>query len=247
MITHPLFPLDGSESPELTNMEIQNIHVRRMEAGKWAYATTCYAPEALETIAQLHQIYGGGDYMLEARDNENRFCRTRRLTLPGAAKSLTGETAPAAAAVQAGGVAPATPDATTMMLSMMQLMMQQQQAQTQQTTQVLIAAMGRGDAGNSELNARRAELERQARQEYNQFITLMMERVNNAAPNAAGGQEGFMSGVEFAQGLFAELAEKAGGGADNPADMLSTLKNLIDGLGAIGKTPNGSPPPPGAS
>jgi hypothetical protein len=231
-----LFMPETAEDAEKLG-SIVKIHVRRMEGGKFVYAPTSFEPAALTSIEQVHELYGGGDYMIEGRDNGGIFVKNHRVQLPGKPKPLSLEQqeqeAAAAAAKLAPTPAPAAPPASEGSM-LMQLMM----AQMQQTTQILTAVLSRGDSSSNNLLERSRQLEDRARTEHTEFMRTLLERANTAAAGAAGGgagtKESFIEGMEFAQGLVSEMMAKQESG-ENPADLLSSLSEFMKGLGQVGK------------
>ena len=214
------------------------IRVKRLELGKWVYCPIAYDPNTLETMEQLHEVFGGGDYTLEARDDQNSFLRNVRFQLPGKPKPLAPEPEPPPAPAPAPSAGPVQTENGMLV----QLMM----AQMQQTTQILVAVLSRGDSSSDKLLERSQQLEDRARSEHTEFLKTILERANQAAssqPAVGGSKESFIEGMEFTQGLMAEMANRNEAGGDNPADILSTIKQAVEGLGAISKAVGGSGPP----
>jgi hypothetical protein len=231
MKTHDLFPLDGSETEGQKAMEIASIHVRRLENGKFTYCPTNYQPEALESLEALYSLHGGGDYILEARDADKRFCRTRRLQLPGPSKPLSADATPAPAAAPPPASAPGMSE-SMMMMAMFDRMMQLQQTSSQNNQALILGILNRGETASAQISERRAELERQSRLEHNQFLQTMLE---TAKDRGAGEGGEFVKGLEFAQGLFSEMMEKNAQTSDNPDDFMASLLQFMQGIGALGK------------
>jgi hypothetical protein len=224
------------------------VRVKRLELGKWVYCPIAYTPETLETLEQLHEIFGGGDYTLEARDTDNHFLHNIRLQLPGKPKPLMPEPEPPPAA-------PAV--AASPVQSESAFVMQMVMAQMQQTTQILTAVLSRGDNSSDKILARSQQLEDRARTEHNEFLKAILGRAEQQAaaqPTVGGSKESFLEGIEFAQGLFSEMMNKQGA-AENPADFMTSMNQFLQGLAAIGRevsttgVPAGVPPaaPNGAS
>jgi hypothetical protein len=232
-----LFLCETPEDEKLLE-RCRKIRIKRLELGKWVYCPTAYDPETLETHEQMHEIFGGGDYTVEARDAQNSFLKNVRFQLPGKPKPLALEPEPEAPAVVAATVAPMQTESG----AMVQLMM----AQMQQTTQILVAVLSRGDSSSDRLLERSQQLEDRARSEHTEFLKTILERANVAAssqPAAGGSKESFIEGMEFTQGLMQEMASRTEAGGDDPASILNTIKQAVEGLGAISKQVSGSGPP----
>jgi hypothetical protein len=239
---HELFPLDGDEDPEHAARvgEIDRIYVRRRENGKFDYSPMTFEPDALPNMETLFQLFGGGEYILEARDTGRTFCRSRRLTLPGSPKPLAG---PAFAAEEKPAPAPPPPAPQTsdaaLFMTMFQSMMQFQMNAQQEQTKLLVALMTRGDASSSATLERQRELEREARENQATFFQSMLAAAQARAAEVGGGggagTESFLKGVEFMQGMMETMMQNQGGGAggDGGADFLSSLKEFMAGLGVI--------------
>lgn len=209
---------------------ITRVHVRRMEGGKFVYSPHSFEPEALTSIEQVHELFGGGDYMVEGRSDGGVFVKNFRFQLPGVPKSLSLAEQQAKEEQAAAARAPAPPAAAPQseIGALTQLMM----AQMNQTTQILVAILGRGDSASDKLFERRQALEDQARREHTQFLQTVLERGNAAAAAGGGSQESFMQGVEFAQGLVSEMMQRQGEGGAGAGgdDILSTLAQFVQGF-----------------
>jgi hypothetical protein len=222
---------------------ITRIHVRRKEGGKYVYAHTSFEPEAITSMEGVFDLFGGGDYLIEGRDENGVFCKNARFQLAGKPKPLAPEPEPAPAAALVAAAAPALSEGSMMM----QLMM----AQMNQTTTLLTTILSRGDSSSQNLLERSRQLEDRARLEHTQFLQTILERsaTQVAALPAGGNKESFLEGIEFAQGLMEQINQKngSGGEGENPADLLSTFKSVVEGLGALANTNKGGATPPPAN
>lgn len=87
---HPLFPPEDEHHKPIA---IKAIYVKRFETSGMVSALRPFAPEELQSEQDLFQMFGGGTYQLQARDERGRVDRTVRITIPGPKKSMLGDVA----------------------------------------------------------------------------------------------------------------------------------------------------------
>ena len=82
---HPLFLNENDEPPP----EVGFIHIIRWENGGKTHVPKAFTAEELQSLEQIKEMYGGGNYELIARDYNNRISRRIRVNLPGKPKPLS--------------------------------------------------------------------------------------------------------------------------------------------------------------
>ncbi len=90
-LEHPLFPVEEGDSPP----DISFIHITRWERGK-QYWGKCLPSHELQTVEQIAELYGGGEYVLVARTASKvtpgipaRISKQRKITIPGKPKPMS--------------------------------------------------------------------------------------------------------------------------------------------------------------
>lgn len=235
--SHPLFPAANEESDP---PEVSTIHVTRIPDGTHYRA---FQPEELTSYEQIYQMFGGGQYVLLARNGSHISGRTT-VTLPGKSKPLN----PAPEDVDDEPRQPiyaAPPQQQqasdpTMVLAMMQMMqansaamLQMMMKQSESQTQLMLAVMNQGSGASREYIQIMQGLHNQHSAEQAKLLQSVVEatRSQNAGAGAGGGEMGgFMRGVEFAR-------QFATGGDDDSeiGEIFETMRPFLDGMGAAKK------------
>lgn len=234
--SHPLFPAanEHDDPPEVTT-----IHVQRIPDGTHYRA---FSPEELTSYQQIFEMFGGGQYVLLAR-NGARITGRATVTLPGKSKPLN-PTPPAddeddddPRVVMMQPQQPAQPSSDPAILiavmnmmqanqnNMMQLMMKQGESQTQ----VMMAMMQQGNAGSREFIQNMQALHDRHSQEQAKLMATILEASRQNQPGGGSGEMGgFMRGLEFAK-------QFATGGDDESelGEVFETLKPFLDGVNAV--------------
>jgi hypothetical protein len=234
---HPLFlPEDGASAEDFPPKPIRMIQVFRLEAGQQIKMPETYNGDdpTMRTDGDLFRIYGGGSYMLVARDFDGQIYAKRRYHFAGPPRGAT-TTPPGApgapagpAAVDLSGLGPGgglvglfvnmmQANQTMMMTLMSQAgqsqreslmaMMQAQAQASAQTTQILIAALSGTQQAAGSGNAAMTTL-----------VSKMLERAPSGSPED----------MVKALGSFADLAKKM-----NPGASEGELSQILQGLGAF--------------
>lgn len=215
---HPLFPIEHDDDDPA---EVGWIHVTRFDGGGQKWAPRLFSASELDSLETLSELYGGGSYELIARGPDRRtITGRRRYQLPGRALPLDGgpaeERAPPVAPIAA---AQSTSDA--LLIAMMQMMAQQQQAQTQ----LMVAMLTKSDQSSKEHVQSMTALHDRFAQSQAMLFGKMFDAQSGGGGNA-GGMDGFMKGIEFAQEMVQGQAEAAAEKDDSGSD----LKELLEGV-----------------
>lgn len=215
---HPLFPVERDDDDAI---EVGWIHVTRFEGGGQKWSPRLFAATELADLETLAENFGGGSYELIARAHDRRtITGRRRYQLPGRPLPLDGapveERAP-----QAPAVAPSsTSDA--ILIAMMQMMAQQQQAQTQ----LMVAMLTKSEQGSKEHVQSMTALHDRFAQSQAMLFGKMLEAQQGTGGGGAGGLDGFMKGIEFAQEMVQGQVEAAAEKDESGSD----LKEILEGV-----------------
>ena len=185
-MSHDLFPIDPQVKS--TQGDIDRIYITR----NGVVCPTVYAAAELTSVAQLYELYGGGQYLLKARGRDNaRWTASATWTLAGTPKPLTPASdtppAPVAAAPSSGGVQ----EMMALMAAMMSPVMAMMSESMKANTTILAAVLGKRDAG----------LDTSTVLDFAKSALAQSQAMNPADPNKT--MEAFMAsfemGLEFAK------------------------------------------------
>lgn len=160
-MSHPLFPPDeDGEAPQ-----VLKIHVLRYEGGaKPVWCPRLFDAAELQSLEDIHGLFGGGTYELIGRDATNITARVT-YAIPGKSRSLLGEEEPQGEAPgPGGGLATADPNVqligllvqmmqqqSQVQMSFLQSMMQSQAASSREHVQMMQAALSSQNQGTAQL------------------------------------------------------------------------------------------------
>lgn len=226
---HPLFPAmsDDRDPPR-----VETIHVQRTPDGTHHHA---FGADELQSLEQLYQMFGGGQYTLLARAG-GRLTGRQTVTLPGRSKPLNPEL-PAEEDDEPEAPppmyqAPSGAPSDSLMIAMLQMMQQNSQqqtqmmlAQSQQTIQLVTALMAQSGQGAQSHVATMQALHDRFAQSQSDLMKAMLES-KTATASSGGGLDAFMKGVEFAD-RFAGASEE-----DGIAGIVDSLSPFLQGANA---------------
>jgi len=244
---HQLFLPESDSDPHVYTEDIGQINVRRLEPGGYVQATRAFSPQELGDLQALHGLFGGGRYELFARRATGQIMRKVLVTLPGPSKPMIGGGAhshnveeddeepraygmryePPSPPVAPAATAPPAASSDTiallgMFMQMMQQTAQQQASQTAQMTQVLVAALSRGDQQTSNMM-----------QAFSGVLTQALGQRSNANPVSEARQI-----VDLARELASETEVIEESGSD---DMMNTIGQLAGAFTAANGTAKAGP------
>lgn len=264
--THPLFPLDKSSGRHQKGFEVSYIQITRLEEGRQKWGP-CIKAEELRTESDITERYGGGQFILIAREATKTglpgdITKQQRLNLPGLPKPLSPDPTPEEQKLAAphlngnsnqsvnGGMGLGDP----MSLFAMMMQMQQQSLererqasekaaqQSQQFMTMFMTVMQGSKSDSQNMIQMMMQMNAQQQQGMLQFITAMMS-------NRGGGPE------EMAK--YAELLKALGVGGSNGGgekkeeggvgSMLENVADIIQGvtmLKGLGAPPSAAAAPP---
>lgn len=243
MTGHPLFPARNDVDPP---PEVVTIHVTRAGEG---FATRAFAPDELQTLEQLYELYGGGHYTLIARD-ETKI--TARVTYPlqGPSKPLNdgasvGGPAPAPAAALPPPAAAPGPGAD-FLVAVLQMMQH-----SQDNTNKLIFAMMQRDqeAQRRHIESMQALHDRSVASQ-GELTRAMLEARTSQSPDTSA--EWFLRGQQHGERVAEKLGKLAdrfkGGDDDEGAGLVDELGELLGpvfaGMGHYQQQQQQQPPGP---
>lgn len=262
---HPLFPtMSDDEEPPI----VAFITITRFDKGRQVWGPTMPASE-LQTIQDITNLYGGGDYCLMARrlskkgDNSpGHTTKQKRIFLEGRPKPMNGssggdESDSPSAASSVVSSAPAVAMPQDGMVGLLMTMMAQQQQQAQQATaqaqqqsqnfmQMMIAMMGAGKTESSDMTKMMLQMSSQQSANMMQMMTVLMA-------NRGGGPEEIAKYAQIIEALKGkgEGGEGGGDGGGGIAKMLEDAADVMSSLAALkagGAIPAGvEPPAPGSA
>lgn len=256
---HPLFPAsEDDDDDEIKHVSF--ISVSRIENGKQYLAPRQRRADELRSLDQLHQEFGGGEYVLTAFHN-GRISTRRKLNLPGKSKPMFDEGINSAEESRAAAVAapPVDPMMAMMggqgggMMPLFMFMMQQQDKAADRQMQMILAMMqGNQHSSAEEKASARAEMQMNLERERiasEKQMAMMREMMQLTQSGNGGGSQGFTQGVEFMRAFATQQIEMArasakGDGEDGLGSLLETLGqafqvfNAAKGLGG-GPLPEG--------
>jgi hypothetical protein len=247
---HPLFPpLDDDEDPP----EVEYIHVSRFENGRNPWCSHKFAPEELQDLEEISDLFGGGMYELIAK-NGPRISAKRRYEIAGRSKPLVFgavgvETEPERTIGPAPVAQPGMGD--TGMLGVVMQMMNQNAQSSQATMQMMMksssdnlvamtgmmtAMLSRDGAGNSTLiQAIQSNADRALQSQAQVFQTMLQ--------SVAGGGAGVVGALKDGIALGKEMGGTSGGGGEDNEDTLGeTIGNVMEGLKFAAKITGDGPP-----
>src|SRR6185369_1595497 len=249
---HPLFPVEEGETP----LDVHFITVQRWERGK-AYTGGTFPAAEIMDVSQVFALYGGGDYVLQARKRSNTYegqpghiIRHRKINIPGKSRPMSGNpteeelgelpvAARRAEATPPGGLSGGD-GLTQVMLAMSksqqtaaQQAQQQAQQQSQQFMQMMVAMMQGSKSESAQMTQMMMTMSAQQSQNMMQMVTAMMA-------NRGGGPEEFGKYAELMRGLG--LGGK--GADDKPEDVGSLIENVADIVTGIASMRGGGTLPP---
>jgi len=255
---HPLFP--ASEDDEDDDVKLVSfISISRIENGKQYLAPRQRRADELRSLDQLHQEFGGGEYVLTAFHN-GRISTRRKLNLPGKSKPMFDEGINSAEEQRATAqTAPAPIDPMAAMMSgsgggfmpLIMLMMQQQQQAADRQMQMFLAMMENTRSSSAEDKAAaRAEMQSNVERERinSERMMAMMQTAMQAKPDSSSG---FTQGVEFMRSfsmMQIEQMKQAAKSDDGPdwGSLIETFGTAMQmfgaGRGGIPGIPSGGLP-----
>ena len=242
---HPLFPpSDDDDDPDAEPPDIQFIHVQRKEQGKYVTAPQVFMAADLQSVTQVFNEFGGGEYQLVGKDSRHILRRKVIFQLPGPSKPMFDEASvappkPAPSPVNPmmammgasgeGGIMP-------LIMMMMQQMMQQQSQASQQSMQMMMAfmqTMASGTAADKQAaqEAMNRQAERDARAAELQ-MNMMKEMMALRQPgNSTGGEESFFKGVEFMRHFSTQQIEMAKASVSGKSGGDFDLESILESIG----------------
>lgn len=265
---HPLFPpKEEDDDPDASPPEIQEIHVQRKENGRLYTAPRVFFPNELTSLPALYAEFGGGEYILLARNSRKQITGRSMFSIPGHSKPMfddgpqaqpkPAQTQPANPMMSMMG-----PDGGGIMglvMMMMQQMMQSQQAASQQQSQMMMAFIQTMASGNqaqiqAAQEAMNRQAERDARDKESQMAMLVKLTEARQSGNSTGGEDSFFKGVEFMRHFSTQQLEMmkqqaAGKGSDFDLEgIIGTVLEALQGFNAfkemsgVGGLPGATPP-----
>lgn len=244
---HPLFPpLDEEDDDASPAPLVSEILIQRAEQGKKVTCPRMFRGEELQSLNDLHSLYGGGEYELIARHN-GRITARRRYTIPGSMKPMYDEgnnpLEPTKTPIQAQVINPMQAMLGTgeggvmgLIMMMMQSMMAQQAQAAQAQTQMFLAMMQGNQQQSAEEKANaRAELAANIERERinsERTMTLMREMMQSRGQSGSGDE--FSRGVDFYRSFANAQIEMARAtakesGEDGVSSILETLMQAFQG------------------
>ena len=245
LVAHPLFPLaDDIEDEDAPPPDVQEILVQRKENGRMVTAPRTFLPNELMNLQELHAEYGGGEYILIARDHKKVIRGKRIYILPGPPKPLFDEGVPVGKPVAA---TPANPMAALMggmggegsimglIMMMVQQMMQSQAANQNQQMQMFMAMMQNSattSAADKQAQQEAYNRQRDQDRQHSESMMMMIKELSTAR-QSGGSDESFFKGVEFmrafAKGEVEAIKAAAKGGESDLEGLLGSLGEAISG------------------
>ena len=237
---HPLFPgKDGEDPPD-----IDSIHVIRQSSSGPVYAPHLYAPNEIESLEQVFEWFGGGNYTLRARKN-GRICAETRFALDGPSRPLVPPSsgAPAAPAAPVAMAAPAHSSTDALLLGLLQMF----QATTQQNaaamleasranTQLMMAMMQRSDSQQTAIVTTLTEASTRAQQSQAEFYKHLAELGKSSS---GGSIDAFKEGMNLGT-TVSEIIKQQGPSEDD--GLAGTIGTLVQSFAAAQQAPPGVPP-----
>ncbi len=248
---HPLFPPKEDDEEDASPPEIQEIHVQRKENGRLFTAPRVFFPNELTSMPALYAEFGGGEYILLARNSRKQITGRTMVTIPGPPKPMFDDgTIPGQPSKSQPTQTPMNPMMAMMggmgseggimplIMMMMQNMMTQQQEASRQSMQMFMGfmqTMATGSQADKQAaqEAMNRQAERDARTAENQMKMMVELTQARGAGNSTGGEESFFKGVEFMKHFATQQVEMlkataATGKGDGGFDLESLAGSLIE-------------------
>lgn len=249
---HPLFPPKSEEDDDVP--EVGSIRVYRLDGTRRVMVPRNFAPHELTDPGQLHDMYGGGSYLLQARDAAGaRITSNQQFDLPGPPKPLAPEPAapagaqlPMAGQAQGGGGI----DPTTLILAIMQgqqssnqMMVTMMQESSKQLVAMVTGMLDTSRRDSQTMVQAMGQLSQSAANQQGELFKAML-----AAKTSEGGNgqlEAFVAGMQARE--EAGLGAPDDGGIGDLMQLAPMLAPLLQGRqdAAAGRPPNlpGAPAP----
>lgn len=235
---HPFFPGKNGEPGPL----VSRIHVTRQSATGPIWSPRAFRPSEMVDLQTLQHLFGGGSYILQARDANGQLCGQYKVNLEGAQKSLSGETVspPASALVPHAAAESST---LGMMMQMMQqnsqLMMQMMMESSKQNMTLLASMLSRGDAQQATMMQVMAENSRASQQSQADFFRHLSE-MRGKDQTGGGNIAAFKEGMDLGT-TITDIVKKQ----DDDGGIASTVGALMQGFGALKQAQAGVEVPSG--
>lgn len=254
---HPLFPAEDDEEP----VRVEFIQVVRHDNGRPKIVPQAFRAAELQSLAQIHSMWGGGLYELIARRSSihdptqmGRLSGSRvRYEIPGTSRSLSEspDDVPTPTATPAIGIGtvPAAPADNSTMGMFMQMQMQMFQVSQENTRQQAEAQRRADERSRTDTQAMMqmmAQMQASSNQSMMGVVTALITRDSGGG---AGGVDQIAKTAELFKslGVLGTKGDDAGGESESIGSIISNVADIVSGAVELKGGMPGAPVPPGSA
>jgi len=254
---HPLFPVEEGDNPP----DISFVHITRWERGKQIWGK-CLPSHELQTIEQLQELYGGGEYVLVGRTQSKitpgipaRISKQRKLTVPGKSKPMSDDPTEEE---ENGGKKVVSPQPTGLLgggsdqifIAMMQMNQQAQEraaAAQQQFMTMFIQMMQSSKTESAAMTQMMMQMSQAQAQSMMQMVTGLMAN-RGGGPEEMAKYAELLKTLGFSKEGASKEEEKSGFGMEDLPAMIENVADIATAAAELRRGPsqpsNGMPQTP---